>query len=252
LNSFIPLGEALDSNAGRFLCWPVYDREVAEERLSQLKGLNIDSVALGGPHGVLGYPILGKGHVGVVIRATYEGMEVALKCRRTDSDRATMDNEARLLMKANEAGVGPEIYAHSKDFIIMEKLEGPYFGEWVSENIEERDEIRKNVSAIIGMARKLDTARIDHGELTKIRRHYIVTEDGPRVIDFESASLGRTPQNLTCTVQSMFLQTRFAKVLAQAYPTPDRDELLTALRRYKVAPNEENYKGVLKAINLSA
>jgi len=92
LNSFIPLGEALDSNAGRFLCWPVYDREVAEERLFQLKGLNIDSVALGGPHGVLGYPILGKGHVGVVIRATYEGMEVALKCRRTDSDRATMDN----------------------------------------------------------------------------------------------------------------------------------------------------------------
>ncbi len=251
MSDFVPLDEALDSNVGRFLCWPVFDREVAEERVSQLKDICVESVALGGPHGVLGCPILGKGHVGVVIRAMYEGREVALKCRRTDSDRTTMDNEARLLMKANEAGVGPCVYAHSRDFIIMEKLEGPYFGDWVSENIEKRDEIRKNVSAIIGIARKLDTARIDHGELTKIRRHYIVTEDGPRVIDFESASLGRTPQNLTCTVQSMFLQTRFARALAEAYPMPDKNELLKVLRRYKESPNEENYTEVLKAINLS-
>ena len=251
MSSFVLLGEALDSNVGRFLCWPVFDRDVAEERLSQLNENCIESVALGGPHGVLGYPILGKGHVGVVIRAIYEGREVALKCRRTDSDRPTMDNEARLLVKANEAGVGPEIYAHSKDFIIMEKLEGSYFGDWVSENIEKKDEIVKNVSAIIGIARKLDTVRIDHGELTKIRRHYIVTEDGPRVIDFESASLGRTPQNLTSTVQSMFLQTRFARVLAEAYQMPDKNELLKVLKRYKESPSDENYRGVLRAINLS-
>lgn len=250
MNDFVPLGEALDSNVGKFLCWPVFDQEVAEERVSQLKDLYIDSISLGGPHGVLGYPILGKGHVGVVIRALYEGREVALKCRRTDSDRATMDNEARLLMKANEAGVGPLVYAHSRDFIIMEKLEGPYFGDWVNENIEKREEIKKKISVIIGIARKLDTARIDHGELTKIRRHYIVTEDGPRVIDFESASLGRAPQNLTCTVQSMFLQTRFARVLAEAYPMPDKNELLKVLRRYKESPNEENYTGVLRATNL--
>jgi len=250
LNNFIPLDEALDSTVGRFLCWPVFDREKAEDKVFQLKDICVESVALGGPHGVLGYPILGKGHVGVVIRAIYEGREVALKCRRTDSDRATMDNEARLLIKANEAGVGPLVFAHSRDFIIMEKLEGPYFGDWVSENIEKREEIKKNVSTIIGIARKLDAARIDHGELTKIRRHYIVTEEGPRVIDFESASLGRNPQNLTCTVQSMFLQTRFARVLAEAYPMPDKNELVKALRRYKESPSEENYMGVLRKINL--
>ncbi len=251
MSDFIPLDEALDSKAGRFLCWPVFDLETAEERASQLRGLGVESVALGGPHAVLDYPILGKGHVGVVIRAMYEGREVALKCRRTDADKTTMDNEAKLLRKANEAGVGPLVYIHSRDFIVMEKLVGPYFGDWVRENIDKTDEIRKNVSTIIGIARKLDVERIDHGELTKIRRHYIVTEDGPRVIDFESSSLGRTPQNLTCTVQSMFLQTRFAKVLAQAYPMPDRYELLKVLRRYKKNPDEENYREVLRAINLT-
>jgi putative serine/threonine protein kinase len=250
LSDFISLDEALDSKVGKFLCWPVFNLETAEERVSQLRGLGVESVALGGPHAVLDYPILGKGHVGVVIRAMYKGREVALKCRRTDADKTTMDNEARLLRKANEAGVGPLVYIYSRDFIVMEKLVGPYFGDWVRENIDKTDEIRKNVFSIIGIARKLDVERIDHGELTKIRRHYIITEDGPRVIDFESSSLGRTPQNITCTVQSMFLQTRFAKVLAQAYPMPDRDELLKALRRYKKNPDEENYREVLRAINL--
>ena len=251
MNEFIPLDEALFSEAGKFLCWPVFDQEGAEERVSQLRRLGVESIALGGPHLVFGDQILGKGHVGVVIKAIYEGREVALKCRRTDAGRTTMENEARLLGKANEAGVGPLMHVYSMDFIVMEKLVGPYFGDWVRENIEKTDEIRENVSTIIGIARKLDAARIDHGELTKIRRHFIVTEDGPRVIDFESSSLGRTPQNLTSTVQSLFLHTNFAKVLARAYPVPDRDELLEALRRYKRTPNEENYKGVLRVINLT-
>jgi predicted Ser/Thr protein kinase len=250
LSEFISIDGALGSDAGKFLCWPVFDREVAEERVSQLKELGVESITLGGPHVVLTHPILGKGHVGVVIRAMYEGREVALKCRRTDAHRTSMDNEARLLMKANEAGVGPLIYAHSRDFIVMEKLVGPYFGDWVRENIDKRAEIRENVSAIIGIARKLDAARIDHGELTKIRRHFIVTGAGPRVIDFESSSIGRAPQNLTCTVQSLFLHTNFAKVLARAYPVPDRDELLDALRKYKKTPDDENYEGVLRAISL--
>lgn len=250
MNEFKSLDEALDSNAGKFLCWPVFDQDVAEERITQLRSLGVESVALGGPHSILDNPILGKGHVGVVIRAMYQGLEVALKCRRTDSDRKTMDNEAKILRKANEAGVGPHIYANSKDFIAMEKLVGPYFGDWTRDNIEKMDEIRENVSIIIGIARKLDAARIDHGELTKIRRHFIVTEGGPRVIDFESSSLGRIPQNLTCTVQSMFLQTRFATVLAQAYPMPDRGELLKELRSYKKNPDEENYRGILRVLNL--
>jgi putative serine/threonine protein kinase len=250
LSEFKSLDEALGSKVGKFLCWPVFDKEAAEDRITQLRGLGVDSVALGGPHRVLGYLILGKGHVGVVIRAMFQGREVALKCRRTDSDRKTMDNEAKLLRKANESGVGPLIFAHSMDFIVMEKLVGPYFGDWARDNIEKTDEIRKNVSIIIGIARKLDVARIDHGELTKIRRHFIVTDGGPRVIDFESSSLGRIPQNLTCTVQSMFLHTKFSNVLAQAYSMPGKDELLEVLRSYKKNPDEENYRGILRVINL--
>ncbi len=68
-----------------------------------------------------------------------------------------------------------------------------------------------------------------------------MTEDGPRVIDFESASLDRTPSNVTSTVQSLFMKHRFAQVLGRVYPMPDRDKLLDALKRYKREPVESNY-----------
>ena len=108
----------------------------------------------------------------------------------------------------------------------------------------------RNVRAILDIAWHLDQSGLDHGELTSIRRHYIVSDAGPRVIDFESASLDRAPSNLTSTVQSLFLKYRFAELLGRVYPMPDRDGLLDAVRRYKQEPSMINYLGVLDACNL--
>ncbi len=249
MSEFTSINECRGTPVGGFLCWPVFDDELFDERVEQLKKLGVESVALGGPHTILGNSILGKGHVGIVIRAMYDGVEVALKCRRTDVSR-TMENEARILTKANEAGHGPRMYGHSRDFIVMEKLVGPYFGDWVTANMDDPHKISEYVARVIDIAYRLDEAGIDHGELTKIRRHYMVTVDGPRVIDFESGSLGRTPQNLTATVQSMFMQTRFAGLLGKVHPMPDRDELLAALRGYKAEPSEESYKVLLGILGL--
>ena len=68
----------------------------------------------------------------------------------------------------------------------MELLVGPYFGEWVRDHLDDKSGVVGNVRAILDIAWRLDQSGLDHGELTRIRRHYIVTEDGPRVIDFES------------------------------------------------------------------
>jgi putative serine/threonine protein kinase len=247
MSEFVPVGESKGTRVGGFLCWPAYDEDVFDARLVQLKELGVESVALGGPHTILTKPVLGKGHVGMVIRAMFDGVEVALKCRRTDAP-GSMEHEAHILDKANEAGLGPMLYSFSDDFMVMEKLEGPYFGDWTKENMSDPALISDYVGRIIDIAYRLDDAGIDHGELTKIRRHFIVTDGGPRVIDFDSGSLGRTPRNLTCTVQSLFMHTTFSKVLAKVYPMPDRAELLAALRVYKESPGEESYKNLLKVM----
>ncbi len=63
---------------------PVSMRKTRRDELTA-EEFGVEAVAIGGPHVVLGTPILGKGHAGVVIRALFEGREVALKARRTDT-----------------------------------------------------------------------------------------------------------------------------------------------------------------------
>lgn len=244
MSEFVQLTKVKGTRVGGFLCWPIYDEDVFDARITQLRDLGVESVALGGPHTILTKPILGKGHAGIVIRAMYDGSEVALKCMRTDVSR-TMEYEARILGRVNEVGLGPKMYGFSEDFLVMEKIDGLYFGDWTKENMGNPDLIRDYVHRVIDIAYRLDMAGVDHGELTKIRRHYIVTGDGPRVIDFDSGSLGRVPQNLTATVQSLFMHTTFAKVLSEVYKMPDRDELLAVLRQYKEDPGEASYLALL-------
>ncbi len=250
LSEYIPVKEALQHKIGEFLCWPQFDLETAEQRVTQLISLGVESVAIGGPHRILGTPILGKGHAGAVIRAVYMGEEVALKARRTDTSRSDMRREAGFLEHVNKWDVGPKLFGVSDDFIVMELLVGPYFGDWVKTHLGDPGAVMRNIAAILDIAWRLDQSGLDHGELTRIRRHYIVTVDGPRVIDFESASFNRGASNLTSTIQSLFMKHRFASLLARVYPMPDEERLIEALRRYKAEMNMENYRGLLRVCNV--
>ncbi|MCW4012985.1 MAG: serine/threonine protein kinase [Candidatus Bathyarchaeota archaeon] len=250
MNDYIPVKKALEHKIGEFLCWPQFNQEEAEQRVEQLVALGVESIAIGGPHGVLGTPILGKGHAGVVIRAMYQGQEVALKARRTDTRRGSMSREAGFLEHVNQWDAGPKLYGFSEDFIVMELLVGPYFGDWVKTHIDDRKAVIKNIKAILDIAWRLDQSSLDHGELTRIRRHYIVTKEGPRVIDFESASFDRQPSNLTCTVQSLFMNTSFAGFYGKHYSLPNREALIEALRAYKTEPNLDHYQEILSVCNL--
>jgi len=245
LTEYVPLDRLHGTGAGSLVCWPAYDEETALQRLRQLRGLGVEAVALGGRHRILTLRVLGKGHVGVVLRCTWRGVEAALKARRTDADRPSMMEEAEHLRRANEAGVGPRLYAFSRDFIVMELLEGSYLGDWARTFDGPDDEFRRVLEALLRQTRSLDEAGLDHGELTRVRRHFIVAVDGPRIVDFESASVNRRPQNVTATVQSMFMNRGFSGLLGGRVPQPRRDELIQALSDYKRDMTDESFSRVL-------
>ncbi|MCW4051271.1 MAG: serine/threonine protein kinase [Candidatus Bathyarchaeota archaeon] len=250
MTEYVAIDGTKDHKVEEYLCWPVYDQQVVSERISQLQSLGVEKVALGGPHVILGYPILGKGHVGIVLMAVWKGVEVALKARRTDADRDSMEKEAKFLEIANNAGVGPRLHAWSNDFIVMERLVGPYFREWVSSYTGNSEEFRRVARILLEKVRNLDKAGLDHGELTKVKRHFIVTEGGPRIIDFESASVTRRTQNVTATVQSMFLNHRFARILNKIIPIPDRGLLIEVLTSYKNDQSDMNFERILDICGL--
>jgi putative serine/threonine protein kinase len=240
------LEEALQTEFGKFLCWPQYNLDEIEKRISQLRKLGVQAIAPEGPHKIFGTSVLGKGHSGIVLKAYYEGLDVALKVRRTDADRKTMTREAEYITHANKWKVGPKLYGYSHDFIIMELIEGQYFGDWVINNLDKPKEIRKSIKALLDIAWRLDQSGLDHGELTRIKRHYIVTSDGPRVIDFESASQKRRPSNLTSTVQSLFFNYRFSQILDRSFYLPEKEKIIKALKKYKTNPTRHNFLKIVE------
>ena len=94
--------------------------------------MQIKSISFTGPTTIGKLEILGKGYVGIVVLAKRKSKDVALKIRRLDSQRTEMKNEAKLLKLVNSVNVGPKLFDHSKNFVVMEYLDGEKIGKWIN------------------------------------------------------------------------------------------------------------------------
>ena len=115
--------------------------------------------------------------------------QVALKIRRTDSQRKNMKNESILLKLVNTIGVGPKIFDNSKNFLVMEYLEGEKISNWVNSlhGIGSTKKFKTVVKKILEDCYKLDNLGLDHGELSNVSKHVIVGKIKSTLIDFESS-----------------------------------------------------------------
>ena len=93
--------------------------------------------------------------------------------------------------------------------------------------------MRTVVRLLFEQRRRLDSVGLDHGELSRAHKNVLVTgEDGPWILDLESASLSRRPRNLTSLAQYLFLG-GLARRVGRVLGPVDRAGLLGLLRRYK-------------------
>jgi putative serine/threonine protein kinase len=250
MTNFIALDKVKNSRISKYLYWPSMDEGNLDSRLSELKKLGVKAIALGGPTQNGKDFILGKGNVGIVLKALYNDTEVALKIRRSDSDRNSMEQEAKYLELANTVKVGPKLFTWSQNFIVMEKLEGIYLRDLIQVKNPDINTVKRYIKEIIDKSRRLDQLGLDHGELVGVRKHYMIINEEPRIIDFESASTTRRTQNVTASVQSFFLSGSFSKDLKSLGLNVERQALLTALRSYKRDQSSENYQRILSVCKL--
>ncbi len=95
----------------KVLCYPSGSVAEAGIRIKALRELGVEAIVIGGPTEVAGLKVLGKGHVGVVVRCLWSGREAALKIRRTDADRESIEpGRPRILSEANRWSLGPTLY----------------------------------------------------------------------------------------------------------------------------------------------
>ena len=126
----------------KILAFPKPKGSEIKKRISELKKLGISRVSFTGQLQIGKCQILGKGYVGMVVLAKQNKKLVALKIRRIDSPRKNMSNEAKLLKIANKIDVGPKFIKNSKNFLIMEYVDGEKIIDWAKKSEIKSKKIR--------------------------------------------------------------------------------------------------------------
>jgi putative serine/threonine protein kinase len=255
--------EEIDVRSSRLIpliTYPHYSESEYKARIIEMESLGVTSIILGGGCGrktiLNGAHVAGKGCVGIVVKSKMGSKVCALKIRRTDSGRKTMDEEARLHRIANRAGVGPLFEGQTKNLIAMEFVNGQSIIDWVlgshnNNNNNNRTPLKGEIRAIgtdiLDQCFSLDMANLDHGELSRLARHVIIAKK-PYIIDFESASDKRKTCNVTAAAQSIFLFGVVADRVRKILGNTDRQKVINALRTYKHLHTRANFDAVVDSL----
>ena len=230
------------------ITYPQYSECEYKDRIIEMESLGIMSIILAGKTIVNNTHVAGKGCVGIVVKAKVGNTVCALKIRRTDADRKTMDNEARFHKIANSVGVGPHLEGQTKNLIAMEFVTGHSIIDWVCSSNTAKSKMRTVATAILEQCFSLDVAAgLDHGELSRLARHVVIS-DSPYIIDFESASTARKTCNVTAATQSIFLYGIVANRVRKILGNIDTEKVIHALRTYKQFHTRANFDAVLDSL----
>lgn len=230
------------------ISYPHFSTHKYAERISEMKSLGVTSISLSGKTIVNGSPVAGKGCVGLVVKARIGNEICALKIRRTDADRESMANEAYYHKSANAIGVGPKLIKHTKNIMAMEFVNGKSIIEWAKGTT--KDEVQTITRSLLEQCRSLDKAGLDHGELSRLHKHVIVSSNTPVIIDFESASTLRKTCNVTAAAQSVFLYGRIASEIKKTFGPYNNEKIVNALRTYKQDKNDANFSAILNSLSI--
>jgi putative serine/threonine protein kinase len=232
------------------MCYPKPSKTELKKRLEEMQRLGVETLEFSGEKQAFNKPILGKGCVGIVIIAYRNREKVALKIRRIDADRSKMQQEAKMLKKANSMHVGPRLLGVSKNFLLMQFIDGDLLPKWL-EKRKRKAVIVKVLREVLEQCWRLDIAGLDHGELSHAPKHVIIDKsDLPFIVDFETASLDRKPSNVTSICQFLFISGVVAEKVAEKIGEKDKKAIIEVLRLYKGNRKRENFETVLEACGL--
>lgn len=250
--SFIPIKKFIKEPYSKILGYPKANSRQLQSRISELEKLKIKSISFTGQTTIGSLQILGKGYVGVVVLAKKGNKVIALKIRRTDSQRTEMQSEAKLLKLVNTINVGPKLYGVSKNFLIMEYLEGDKIGDWIQtlQGAGSSKRLKSVIKIILEDCYRLDQMGFDHGELSSISKHVIVGKLRSTVIDFESSSVNRRVSNVTSVTQAIFIGSGIAKKVQSIYKIPPKQKIIDVLRIYKQEQTRKSFDNILKILKL--
>lgn len=237
------------------ISYPKFDSEEYSKRIIELEKMGVKDVFLEGFTQIHELKILGKGHSGVVLKVnTHSGKIFALKIRRLDSRRRDCLTEVNNQKLANLVGIGPKILANTHELILMEFINGKGIFDWLVDHSNLTDLNKKRVvhivNEILEQCFTLDNLNLDHGELTRIDNHVMISDKNEiSIIDFESSSTKRKPANVTSVIQALLLSGSVSKKISRYIKIKNYDLLLNQLRKYKKVKTRLHFENILSEVN---
>ena len=231
--SFVKISKITEPPYSDIWVYPKGTKAQIKSRIKELDSLGVESISFQGELQVGTISILGKGYVGIVVLGKIGRKKVAVKIRRIDSTRKNLKKEAELLKITNQSNVGPKLVAFSKNFLVMEYLEGKKIADWIT-GLKEKgssSQLKVVIKKILEDCYSLDRVGLDHGELSNITKHVIV---GIKItiIDFESSSLDRKVSNVTSATQACYIRSGISKIVGHIYKFPKTEKMISVLRIY--------------------
>lgn len=234
------------------LAYPKPSPRTCKARVEELRKLGIVSVEFSGNVKIGNLHVLGKGCTSIVVKAFWNDGVTALKIRRTDSNRPSVERETALQRLANKAGVGAKVLASSKNLLIMELIEGIDVVGWIKQLRGKGSTklLRSRLSEVLRQCFVLDSIGLDHGELSNLRKHVLIDER-VAILDFETASLNRRVSNVTSAAQYLFIGGPVAARVRRKLGLKDVGKIIDALRKYKNDRSEETFREILSQLKLT-
>jgi len=249
--SFVKISKITEPPYSDIWVYPKGTRAQIKSRIKELKVLGVESISFQGKLEIGTISVLGKGYVGIVVLGKIGRKKVAIKIRRNDSPRKNLKREAELLKIINKHKIGPKLVASSKNFLVMEYLDGEKIGDWI-------DRLKKNgnssqlkliIKKVLEDCFSLDRIGLDHGELSNLSKHVIIGKK-TTIIDFESSSVDRKVSNVTSATQALCIGSRISKIISRVCKIPKKQKMITVLRRYKREGTRESFENLLSVLKL--
>ena len=155
-----------------------------------------------------------------------------------------------MLKKANSVRVGPGLLGASKNFLLMQFIDGDLLPKWLKKR-KGKAQVRKVLHEVLEQCWRLDEAGLDHGQLSHAPKHIIIDQKGKAfIVDFETASVNRKSSNVTSMCQFLFIGGVVAEKVAEKLGRKDKKAIINALKNYKNDKTRGNFERTLMACGL--
>jgi putative serine/threonine protein kinase len=249
--SFVKISKITEPPYSDIWVYPKGTKAQIKSRMKELETLGVESISFQGELQVGTINILGKGYAGIVVLGKIGRKKVAVKIRRGDSPRKNLKREAELLKITNQSNIGPKLVGFSKNFLVMEYLEGKKIGDLVV-SLKKKgssSQLKPVIKKILEDCYSLDRMGLDHGELSNITKHVIVGRK-ITVIDFESSSTDRKVSNVTSATQALYIGSGISKIVGCICKIPKKEKMISVLRKYKQEQTRDSFERLLDILKL--